>query len=625
MTGETTWLVPPLSLPKGLPSLERLIEYDAIRLFVERARSIQPSFALTEGNAAPVAEICHRLDGLPLAIELAAARVKALSVEQIAQRLDDRFRLLTEGSRTTLPRHQTLKATIDWSYELLSEQEQVLLRRLSVFAGGWTLEAGEAICAGEGLEGLEVLDLLTHLVDKSLVVMEPSGAESRYRVLETVRQYARAKLLEAAETEAVRNRHLDWYLKFGEKAELELRGKDQRIWLERLEREHDNLRAALRWSLEGGQAETGLQLAGALGFFWYVRGYSNEGRRWLENLLATSYGTSVSVRAKALIWAVAQMFTRGDSAAARPLAEESLALWRGLGEKSGIAHALRWLGLVARDEFNYERATILLEESLALFRELGDKWGIAVVLGPVGGLVASHRGDYGRATALLQESLALRQELQDAWGIAQALIYLGNVARDQGDNERAIALLEKSLTLLRELGERKDSIGALLMLAHVARDQHQYERASALLEKVLAVTRETGDKWSTATALALTGLVALDQGDYEQSMALYRESLPLAQEVGNKPAIAMCLEGLAGVAEAHDQSEQAARLYGAAEALRDTIGTAQVLADRVVVRANYARNAAAVRAALSEEAFAKAWAEGRAMTLEQAIEVALEA
>ncbi len=299
--GELAWRVPSLSLPEPgwLPSPETLMKYGAVRLFIERAAVGQPTFTLTPQNSVPVATVVQRLDGIPLAIELAAARVQGLSVEQIARRLDDLFRLLTRGSRTSPPRHQTLQGVLDWSYHLLSEAEQMVLRRLAVFAGGWTLEAAEEVCGG-GVE-FDVLDLLTQLVFKSLVLMDERGGEVRYRFLETVRQYSWNKLSSSGEIAKLRERHRDSSLRLVERAEVELQGPNQRMWLERLETEHDNLRAALEWSLtEGGGAEPGLRLAGCLWRFWHERGYWSEGRRWLEAALERS-STSTASRAKALM------------------------------------------------------------------------------------------------------------------------------------------------------------------------------------------------------------------------------------------------------------------------------------------------------------------------------------
>ena len=305
-------------------AVEDLARYEAVLLFTERARAVLPTFIITPANVQAVAQICQRLDGIPLAIELAAVRVKVLTVEQIATRLDDRFRLLTGGSRTTLPHHQTLQAAMNWSYDLLSVQEKAVLRRLSVFAGGWALDAAEAVCSGDRIDASDILDLLAQLVGKSLVAAETEDGEARYRLLETVQQYGRDRLQESGEAEVVRRRHRDWYLGLTERAEPELVGAEQAAWLDRLEMEHDNLRAALMWSMESGEMEAALRLVGAAWRFWSVRGHFKEGNRWLEAVLKRSKNASKAFRAKALNAAGYLATSRGDYATARSFLEESL-------------------------------------------------------------------------------------------------------------------------------------------------------------------------------------------------------------------------------------------------------------------------------------------------------------
>jgi predicted ATPase/class 3 adenylate cyclase len=529
--GEQTYRVPSLSLPdaRHLPPLERLRDFEAVQLFSDRARLSQATFALTPANAPAVAQVCQRLDGIPLAIELAAARVKALPVEKLNERLDDMFRLLTGGSRTALPRQQTLRALIDWSYDLLTPSERALLRRLSVFAGGWTLEAAEAVGVGEGVEAWEVLDLLTALVEKSLVQYTERGGEERYRLPETVRQYARDRLLEAGEAATVRERHLEFFLNWAEQ------GPD---W-ERIETEHDNLRTALAWTVAQRQGEVGLRLCDALWWFWFVRGYLGEGREHLTGMLAL------------------------PGAEARTAAR---------------ANALQSAGMLAR-----------------------------------------RQGDYGAARALLEESLAIRRELGDKGGIASALGSLGWAAHDQGDQGAARALFGESLAIDRELGDK----GALSLmgLGCVAREQGEYGAARALLEESLAIFREVG--WGHGIAVSLTnlGLAAREQADYGAARALFQESLAIEREAGHKSRIVRDLEGLAAVAVAQAQPARAARLFGAAEGLRDATGSALPASER----AEHDRCVPAVRTALGEAAFAAAWAEGRAMSLEQSIDCALQA
>jgi predicted ATPase/class 3 adenylate cyclase len=591
IAGEVTYPVPSLTLPDfrqlsvgEADLISTLAQYEAIRLFVERAGAILPTFEMTNQNASAIAQICHRLDGIPLAIELAAARVKVLSVEQIARRLDDAFRLLTGGSRTALPRQQTLQAAMDWGYNLLSEPERALFRRLSVFAGGWTLEAAEALCNDKRETALwrfsesEVLDLLTNLVSKSLVTVEDQGEERRYRLLETVRQYGRDKLLNSGEVENARRRHRNFFLELAERAEPEVQGPDQQVWLERLEREHDNLRTALEWSVGVGEADVALRLAAALWWFWHVRGYWSEGRRWLEEALAKGQEAAAIERAKVLNGIGVLAWRQGDYGDATRALEASLALYREADNQRGIAYAINVLGLVAHHQGDDDRARNLLEESLARFRELGDKRGIAYALNILG-LVAQRSGDYSRAAALCDESLALRRELGDKRGVALTLCFLGMLILHYGNHELSSTMFQESLDLFQELG----------------------------------------DSWGTAESLGNLATASWFQGNQQQAEALFKESLALRWELGDKPGLARCLEGLAWVAGVQRQYERAARLIGAAENLRATIDAPIPPAER----AEYEQNLAAIRAELGPEAYLAAYAAGQAMPLKQTIAYAL--
>jgi predicted ATPase/class 3 adenylate cyclase len=608
IAGETPYRVPSLSAPDARDSLtlERLAGYEAARLFIDRAVAALPTFTPTSDNTPALAEICRRLDGIPLAIELAAARVKALPVEQIALRLDDRFRLLTGGSRTALPRHQTLRALIDWSYNLLSEPERTLLRRLSVFAGGCTLEAAEAVCSGNGVEEWEILDLLAALVDKSLVQYEEPGTdaqhrsgEARYRLLETLRQYGRDRLLETGEVEAVRACHRDWAVQLAERAEPELWTADQSAWLVRLETEHDNLRAALEWSLaEVGTAEEGshpavgrpgaisgsrlegLRLAAALWRFWFLHGHFSEGRRWLGRALAASEGRTVPARAWALVGSGRLAHHQGDYERAKAFLEEALAQYRGTGEQEGIAWSLGYLGLVAHDQGQCEQAAALLEEGLALFQQVNHPWGIAWVHSRLG-VVAHEQGQYERATSLLQEGVSRFRRIGDKLAIGRTVGFLGNLLRDRG----------------------------------------QYDEAEKLLDESLALARSTGDRWAIAWALHYLGLMASDRGDSHRARELLQQACSLFRELGEQRGLAHSLSSLGKVAHTQANSERAARLMGAAEALRDTIG----LSLPPSARAAHESVVAAVRARLGQEGFAAAWAAGRAMTPGQAVGYELEA
>ncbi len=517
IAGEAIWPVPTLALPdpQRAPTPERLAQNEAVGLFIDRARSVQPAFEFTHGNASAVAEVCRQLDGIPLAIELAAARTKVLSVEQIAARLDDRFRLLAAGSRTAPPRHQTLRAAMDWSHDLLSEREQTLLRRLSVFAGGFALEAVESICGGHGIHETEVLDLLTHLVDKSMVlVKETDGTEARYRLLETIRQYAAEKLAAYGELASIRTRHRDWFLAFSERVEPRLRETNQEVWLERLAAELDNLRAALEWcKTEGRDPEPGLRLAGALGLFWDVRGYYREARQWLEEMLANAVSTPGPIRAKALNWAGVMVYRQGDYRRVKALSEEALTLCRAHSDRRGAALALHYLGHIAQVDRDFEQAAKLLQESVDLFRENGDKWGLAYSLNCLGD-VARNQGANERAGALLEEAVALWRDLHHLWGMAMSLQNLGHVVLRQGDFRRAKEMFAEGLANARAVEAKPVVIYCIAGLAGATAGEGRLQHAARLFGASQALFKAAG-----------VSLEPADRADYERNLARVRAGL----------------------------------------------------------------------------------------------------
>jgi predicted ATPase/DNA-binding XRE family transcriptional regulator len=702
ITGEVAWRVPPLALPPngqqapggrggqrgGMDagsaegwdagysrapdaSADVLGRYAAVALFVERATAAQPRFALTDQNAATVTALCRRLDGIPLALELAAPRLRVLSLEQVVARLADRFRLLTGGSRAALPRQQTLQALINWSYDLLSEPERALFDRLAVFAGSFTLEAAEAVCSGEGLDLGDILDLLTRLVDKSLVLLdEAAGEEGRYRLLESLRQYGWQNLRMRGELERWRDRQRDWCLALAERALPELTGPHLAMWLERLEAEHDNLRAALGWALDAqaepaaagpeGAAVAGLRLAGALMRFWDRRGHFHEGRNWLNRVLAGAGGPPL-VRARALYGAARLAYVQGDYAAAHTQVMESLALRRQAGDTRGVAESLTTLGAVAFGQGDYPTARALQQESLVLQRELGEQWGAANNLNSMGviamiqgdypaararheealalcravgdpytiagslnnlGNVALHLQDYPTAAALHEEGLALGRRLGDRWGIARSLGYLGEIALRQGDFTGAQAYERESLGLGRRLGDRRMIARSLANLGQIALRQDGFAEAQIFYQESLDLAREMGDKRGMAQALAYLGEVLRARGDIAAARACYAESLRLGGEMGDRELAAPTLEGLAAACAVQEAPrwQHAARLLGAAAALRVAINAPLASGER----ATYDRTVAAARASLGEADFAAAWAAGAALALEQAIALALE-
>jgi len=470
--GEQTYHVPSLSMPDPARAVTvaEISQFESVRLFIVRAQLHVANFAVTDQNASALASICARLDGIALAIELAAARVRSMSLAEINNRLDERFRLLTGGWSTALPRQQTLRALIDWSYDLLVDAEQALLCRLSVFAGGWTLAAAEQVCSGAGVNNRAALDLLTSLVAKSLVLHEERNGATRYRFLDTVRDYARDRLRESGEEARWKGRHLAHFLMMANEAEPQLTGAAQEAVLGGLEMEHDNLLAALAWAAApGGDALSGLRLAGAVWRFWYVRGYLGEGRAWLSSMLlaARPDAQTAAARAKILTGAGGLARRQGDFSAARALHEEGLRIQRELGDLRGIAASLNALGIVARQQGDHLSAQAMYEESLALRRELGDRWGIAASLNNLG-LVAQHHGDDAKARALYTESSMVFRELGDRQALASALTNLGLAACQQGDYPAARALYDESAKCFLALGDRWGIAWSLEGLASVA-------------------------------------------------------------------------------------------------------------------------------------------------------------
>ena len=543
--GEFVWRMDPLSVPDAdrdgdrAASAVELERYDAVRLFVERAKRYSPQFELGSVNAGAVAQICRGLEGMPLAIELVAARMDVLAAGQIVERLDRALGLLRSASRTDNPRHQTLRATLGWSFEFLEAPERSLFGRLSVFAGGFSLEAAEAVGEGQGIGRDDVLESLLVLVDKSLVVAGPTGDEgARYGLLEPVRQYAQEKLEESGEADAIRRRHAEFFLALAEEAAPELIGAQQQEWAERLETEHDSMRAALSWSLER-EPETALGLAGALARFWQMRARFLEGSEWLEAALRQSGRVEAATRAKLSSEAGTFAFYRAD----------------------------------------FDRAIVLHGDALELYRDIGDDNGVAF-----------------------------------------ALQCLGAQYSEKGDHERAVPFYEEALALSRSIGDRRTTAGTLHNLAEVERLRGNYERAKTLGMESIALAREIGDKWRLARVVGWVGLAAVWLGDeHDLAEGLLEEALALDRELGSWYYGAYCLEAYAGLAGARGQGTRAARLWGASEAARDNIGAPLP----PEVRRLYESSVASARARLGEEAWEAAFAQGMAMSAEEAAEYAL--
>jgi predicted ATPase/class 3 adenylate cyclase len=606
IAGETAYRVPPLPLPdRGQPrNLDTLAHNDCARLFVERAAANHPAFALTITNAPAIAEIGRRLDGIPLAIELAAARAKVLPPEQIAVGLDDRFRLLTGGRRTALPRHQTLLALIEWSHDLLTTAERMLLRRLSAFAGGWSLDAAQVVC-GDGL-GAEVLETMAYLVDKSLVdVEEPSiPTEGRYHLLETIRQYAHDKLLNAGEAEQIHDRHLAYFIHLAEETEPHLRGAEQLDWLERLDREHDNLRAALAWALEKGRTESALRIVGALYYFWELRGYWSEGHRWLNDALALS---------------VRQQGERAAAEAARdsglPTREEAALRAKALYAAGRILFAA---------QFDVARSRTLVEESLRLWRELGDRWWMAVALEHIG-FMLSLDGDVQTSRARLEEGVALAREVEDRWPLVMCLARLAYAVATVGDVAAARRMGEEWLALARSVGDKSVLSLGLTGLAPIYWLEGNLTTAASVAEEGLAVARAIGGVSQVFVSLFMLIFASSLQGDLAKARGYCFEMLAYSRETGTSHTLLMGLIGFGVVACLGGEVERGVRLVATGEAL---------LRQRGLDLSNMpggggpgfmvlGQTLAKAQAQLGPS-FELVWAEGEHMTLEQALALATE-
>jgi predicted ATPase/class 3 adenylate cyclase/DNA-binding CsgD family transcriptional regulator len=616
--------IPPLALPdpNHLPDLATLSHQTAVALFLQQAQAVRPDFQLTDTNARAIAELCGRLDGLPLAIELAAARMKLFSPRALLARLGSRLSVLTSASRDVPARQQTLRNTIGWSYNLLDAREQRLFRQLSVFVDGCSMEAIEALCIPPDSASAPILDGVASLVDKSLLqqVEQQVGEEPRFMMLETIREYALESMEACGETEAARRAHATYFLALAEEAEQGMTGPQQAVLLEHLEQEHDNLRAAMQWSLEHAEEEKAiaLRLGGALYPFWYVRAYFSEGRDFLEQALSRCDEVAAPVRAKALYAASQLHEALGSLDRAEELYEQSLALYRELGDTLGIANCLHLLADIAWGRGNLAVARALGEESLMLFREVDDKRSVAYLLYHLGSL-AVEQGEYARGRDLLTESLMINRELGGTRVMALSLFKLALLYQSSGgDLAQAHTLLDESFALSREVGDKESIANCLYLSGMLALGQGDAASARSLTEQALALFQEMKLQDGTALSLYALAEVAAVGGDSARSHALYEHGVGVARKAGDKRTITSGLEGLAAAVAAQGNYTWAAHLWGAAEALREAIG----MPLPPVEHASYNRAVAAARTGLGEQAFAAAWAQGRTQLPEQALATA---
>jgi predicted ATPase/class 3 adenylate cyclase len=589
IAGETVYRVPSLSLPQDADSLQDagtltqdLMRYEATRLFTERAIKANPGFTLTDHNAQSVSQICERLDGIPLAIELAAARVTLFTPQQIAERLDDRFKLLTGGSRTALPRQQTLRALIDWSYLALNETEQDVLRSLAVFSGGWTFDAAEAL-VGE----IEAMDGLTGLVNKSLVNVEEKEGESRYRYLETLRQYAMEKLLESGRAVEVRSRHLAYFLSYARRAQEHFDTAQRRLWLDRLELEHDNIRSALGWGLENDPTSA-LQMVYLLSVFWLSRGYLTEGCNWSQAAISRAEALTADdanmdqMRAEAYTALALLSVNRGDHQTGQSAARQAIALARDLDDKLTLIHALNFLGFSSAFLGDGTLAFDSLHESEDICRNVGNKEELANVLQALAYVTLEIEGPKAveQLQSYMEESLALSQGSLDPEAAVRTEGILARLALYRGDHAEARRHADLMLDLHREMGDQLSVTGHQSGMAHIARQM----------------------------------------GNYKEALALYRETLPDWQKIGHRGAVAHQLECMAFIAKAQEQGERAVKLMSAAEALRELSNSPRTPQEGI----EYDRELAVLRTGMDEKTFHLFWAEGQSMNMDQAIDFAMD-
>ncbi len=609
---------------------------EAVQLFVARAGAAQPGFELNAANASTVEQICRRLDGIPLAIELAAARVKLLDVVQIANRLDDSLQLLARGDHTLASRHQTMRAVLDWNYALLSPRERLLFQRLAVFAGGFTLEAVEAICADESADlkpdaetllASDVLDVLADLMDKSLVLIaeRTPGEAVRYRLLEPIRQYALEALRGAEAEAATRDRHLNYFVQFTEQAEPKLKGEDQLMWLKRLDQEHDNLRATLAWSTGNARLSiAGLRIAKAMHLFWQRRGYWSEGRRWLEGAVANydAHKDSQSPSgdlclARAIVAQDWLAYHQGDYGGTHENLERGLALAQALDDSVTIAYALGLQAQLISYAGDYAAAILLSGASVASARRSGERWTLAWA-DLIHGMIL-YRRDEAVARVALDESERLFREAGDKRSVATHLNVIGYITANAGELDAARGLFEEALAIGNELDDRDLQIKESVNLAHLAQLQGDTARAAELYEQVLAQARDLGIKELVAASLDGLGHIRIAQGDLDTASQFLRESLQLAQGIGRQASVVTVLAGLGRIAAAQGQPARAARVLGAINALM----TATSMRSDADERAQLDRDSTAVRAAMTPEEFEAGFASGQTLTLEQAVEEVL--
>lgn len=573
--GEKTHIVEPLSFPgtKGKLSLQELKEFEAVKLFIDRASNVNPKFKATADNIHLISKICERLEGIPLAIELASARMKVLSLEKISERLEDRFKLLTTGSRTAQPRMQTLKALIDWSFDLLTDEEKILWRRLSVFSGGWSLDAAEEVCSDEFLSKEKILDLLENLTEKSIITFD--GLNDWYKMLETIRSYGNEKLIESKEHDAVSQKLLDYLILFTEKTENETSGPDQKLALEQFEKLNANFEAALRWAYQNHKAEEALTLAGGLGIYWRLRGHFQTGRKWLRVLLELNAETSKLVRAKALNWAGTFANRQGNNGVAGKYLDESLSLYRAAGNKQGIASSLYRLGFVLNAQGNRNDAVKTAEECLEIYKAIDDKQGISSSTNLLG-ILHHENNEPAKAKNYYKESLQISQQNGDIQGIAVCLLNLAHASSDLGNYKEARKHLTESLEKFREIGDVYDAAICLHKLGDLEALEGKYDQAERTYCESINIRKEMKDDAGVALSYYSLGKVRFQTRKYSDALEDFKKSLEINSKAGNTKNILKNLLSVSGTQLALNKKECAATLLGK---IKDILANTKVTLD----------------------------------------------
>lgn len=627
--GERRFPVVSLVVPdlKQLPSAGELQSYSAVELFMERAQAVAPDFGLVAANSQDVAAICARLEGLPLAIELAAAHTDHLSPHEIRNALHSRLRFLTQGARDLPARHRTLEAAIEWSYDLLSAGEQKLFRRMSVFVGGFTAEAVDAVCAPGTDPEINSRHRLKSLLEKNLLRQNREDGTARFTMLEMVREYAFRQLEESAEARTIREQHARYYLRLAQEAEPHLRGTQQVAWLDRLEIEHDNMRAALRWALEMDAAEIGLHLVGVLRWFWTQHSHFTEALQWAKAVLSMPSARVLGpARAKAL-WSAGVLAWIQGKGEAVPLLEESVELWRKIGDKSGLGHALLHLGMATLREGRLQVARSRIEESVALFKEVADKSGLVLALPALWiirttldeaapqGMTLNHQ----ERQILLDEAIEVAREKGDIWSLALALRNRAWEAIRQGDNAAALPLMKESLGLHTDLGTKHEAAAVLGDLAQLAQWDGDHEKALELYERSLNLFRDSSDKAGEAGILAGIGALGVSVHNTQLAAEVLRQGLTIAQELGSTRQSIAILEAIGWLMTASGHPTRAAMLLATAQARYSPHALSRPLALRV----EYHSHLESASAGADEVAWQEAWAKGKVMSIEEALQFAL--